>query len=102
MASQDDRGDTVFESESIPKLYKKVLEFLHNDGRLETIELPLATGDKRYLIAGQPSHQRGNKFIKPIERKGYYMEANKNRDGGVRDLIKLLDQCGLSLQMLNK
>ncbi len=91
-------GDTTFKAISVSDLYKRVLEFLDENGCLEKLELPIATGTKRYLIAKEPRHQRGNDFTQPVDYKGYYMEANKSRDSAVRDLGKLVEQCGFTLQ----
>ncbi len=91
-------GDTSFDFPSVSKLYEQILKFLYAKGCLDRLELPLATGTKRYLLAREPKHQRGNDFGVSVGYKGYYMEANKNREEAIRDLAKLLEQCGLSLR----
>lgn len=93
-------GQTIFEEASVTKLYQQVLKFLYDGGYLDKLELPIATGTKRYLLAKEPKHQRGNDFVKPVEYRGYYMEANKSRDSAVQDLVKLVEQSGLSLQVV--
>lgn len=62
-------GDTTFKAISVSDLYKRVLEFLDENGCLEKLELPIATGTKRYLIAKEPRHQRGNDFTQPVDTK---------------------------------
>lgn len=91
-------GNKVFDEPSVTKLYDQVLQFLVDGNHLSNLQLPVATGAKRYLIADQPAHQRGNEFIKPVGYKGFYMEANKSRDDALRDLSQLLAMCGLALQ----
>jgi hypothetical protein len=93
-------GNKRFSEPSISKIYYQVLKFLDEKGSLDTLELPIASGAKRYLLAREPFHQQGNSFLKPVEYKGYYMEANKSRIGGLSDLSKLLNICGLSLEVI--
>ena len=89
-------GDKVFESPSIKKLYLQVLEFLYEGNYLQNLELPMSSGgSKQYLLAKEPKHPLGNEFWNPVEHKGYYMEANKSRGQGLRDLKKVLDKCNL-------
>lgn len=94
-------GDTTFDENSVTKLYRQIMKFLYDGGYLDKLELPLATGTKRYLLAKEPMHQRGNPFVNPVEYKGYYMEANKSRDSAIQDLIFLLEKCDLSLQVIH-
>ncbi len=93
--------NTVFQAASISKLYAQALEYLHTNGYLDKLELPLASGPKRYLLAMEPKHQQGNLFLKPVSYQGYVMEANKSRDGGLSDLSKLFQACGLSLKTIS-
>lgn len=86
-----------FNATSVSDLYKQVLRFLDAKGCLEKLESPIATGTKRYLIAREPKHQRGNDFVQLIDHNGYYMEANKSRDSALRDLGKLVKLCGFTL-----
>lgn len=86
----------MFVAKTIPDLYKQVLVYLHDNGFLKTLSLPIATGSKRYLLAKEPKHQRGNQFVMDVEYKGYHMEAHKNRTTAMLDLGKLLKLCALS------
>jgi hypothetical protein len=89
----------AFEEPSVRKLYRQVLKFLVDNDHLKDLELPVATGSKRYLLATEPQHQRGNEFSEPVDYEGYYMEAHKNRAGALRDLSNLLQLCNLSLEV---
>ena len=93
-------GSQEFKATSISKLYTQVLKYLHDNGHLAQLELPIASGSKRYLLATQPKHQQGNPFVRPAAYEGYVMEANKSRDGGLSDLAKLLQICGLSMKTI--
>ncbi|HEU0143539.1 MAG TPA: PD-(D/E)XK nuclease family protein [Nitrososphaera sp.] len=93
-------GNSGFEQPSVSKLYQQVLKFLYDGNYLSNLELPIATGSKRYLLSTEPRHQRGNEFVKPVEYKGYFMEAHKSRDGALRDLAKLLEMSGLSMKIV--
>ena len=93
------KGQT-FDEPTLPKLYVQVLKFLYEGNYLSRLEIPMATGSRRYLLAREPRHPRGNKFIAPVEYNGYYMESNKPRDGGIRDLAKLLTACRLTMQII--
>jgi len=82
-------------------LYRKVLAFLYEGHHLDKLELPIESGTRRYLLATEPKHQRGNDFITAVEYKGYFMEANKSRSQGLRDLEQLAKLCGLSCQVIS-
>ena len=76
-------GYTEFDEPSVSRLYSSVLRLC--DWRyLDKLELPMATGEKRYLLVrteeeGEiPKHQKGNEFIKRVTYGHYHMEANKN------------------------
>jgi hypothetical protein len=89
-------GDKMFESPSIKKLYLQILEFLYEGNYLQNLELPMSSGGaKQYLLAKEPKHPPGNEFWNPVEYKGYYMETNKSRGQGLKDLKKVLDKCNL-------
>ncbi|MFZ2878169.1 MAG: PD-(D/E)XK nuclease family protein [Phototrophicaceae bacterium] len=87
-------GETI-EATSIPELYTLTLEFLKAGGYLQDLQLPVSTGYGRHLIAAEPTHPRGNAFLKPVEVDGVYMEAHKSREGGINDLFKFLETLGL-------
>ena len=97
-------GYTEFDEPSVPRLYSSVLRFLCDGRYLDKLQLPMATGERRYLLVrteeeGEiPRHQTGSKFIRKVTYGHYHMEANKNRADGVRDLAKLLRRCGLSME----
>ncbi len=88
----------MFIAKTIPDLYRQVLIFLHDNGFLQTLSLPIATGSRRYLLAKEPKHQGGNQFRMDVEYKGYHMEAHKNRTTAMLDLGKLLKLCALSFE----
>jgi hypothetical protein len=92
----------VFEQPSLSKLYQEVLKYLYNENYLSNVELPVATGAKRYLLATEPRHPLGNQFVRPVKHQSYYMESHKSRDGGLHDLAKLLELCGLTMQVISK
>lgn len=69
-----------FKEPSVPKLYESVLKFLYNDGYLDKLILPIATGSKRYLIATEteagvrPKHPGGEALycsFYPLQRHLY-------------------------------
>ncbi len=93
-------GDAVLEQSSIGKLYVAVLHFLDERDDLGQVPIPFPTSPVRYLLAREPKHQKGNPFVNPVEYHGYFMEANKDRQKGLRDLGRLLKQCGLTLEIL--
>ena len=100
-------GDAPFEAISIKKLYLEVLKFLDSHGYLDKLALPIETGgSKQYLLATEPKHKAGNDFWNPVEYKGtagqrYFMEANKSRSGGLKDLRKVLNECGLTMEEIH-
>lgn len=91
-------GEWHTEQSSIAKLYRAVLEHLYDLGKLQTLELPIPSGTKRYMIAKEPVHPFGNEFLNPAGYNGYYMEANKSRGTGLSDLAKVVRMCGLSME----
>ncbi|MCC7130161.1 MAG: hypothetical protein IT297_07150, partial [Anaerolineae bacterium] len=68
---------------------------------IKKIPLPFATSAKRYLLASQPIHPTGEKFTLEVEYKGYYLEAHKERDIGLKHLQKLLAKADLEIQILS-
>jgi hypothetical protein len=94
--------DEVFEARSVPDLYGKVLDYLCQKAYIEKLKphLPLATSRQRYLVSQNPVHPNGNKFFNLVEYKGYFMEAHKDYDTGIKDLCKVLDYCGLTLSYI--
>ncbi|MDP9437444.1 MAG: PD-(D/E)XK nuclease family protein [Actinomycetota bacterium] len=94
-------GTTTLEESSVPKLYKRVLEFLDKQGCLKTIQLPLRGGPTRYLIARSSAiNPDGRDFISPVEHNGIFMETNYSRQSALNELPKLLSECGLQMQVL--
>lgn len=89
-----------FVAETVGDLYDQVLRFLCEQGYIQKLKsyLPFKTSNKRYLIALEPMHPRGNKFMVPIEYGGYFMEAHKDYKNALSHLTKLLALCGLELR----
>ena len=65
--------------------------------RLETY-IPYATSDRRFLIATEPVHQRGNNFKVPVEYKDYYMEADKSYDTAQNHLRLFLERARIKIK----
>jgi ADP-ribosylglycohydrolase/tetratricopeptide (TPR) repeat protein/protein-tyrosine phosphatase len=87
-------GNETFTAKNIPDLYQQILKFLVESGEINNIELPFATGPKRYLIACEPIHPSGQNFMAPVEYKGYFMEAHNNRTAAIANLEKLTNALG--------
>jgi uncharacterized protein with ParB-like and HNH nuclease domain len=94
--------DTYFEARSIPDLYREVLKYLHTQGHLDKLRLPIASGAKRYILAREPKHQGGNPFLVDVEFGGYHMEAHNNRRQALAVLTTLLGTCDLEVEELNE
>ena len=100
------RGITViidgreFRCKSVGDLYGKVLKFLYEGKHLDKLKpyLPYATSRKRFLISTTPLHPQGNRFMAPVEYKGYYMESHKSYQNAVKSLTDLLHLVDLSLE----
>lgn len=92
----------LFEGSSVSDLYDKVLQYLYSSGNLERMKhiIPFETSSKRYLIAMEPYHQRGNEFRVPVEHKGFYMEAHKDRRNALNHLESFLKAGGLDSLVL--
>jgi len=100
---EKDGTTTTITAPSIAILYAKGLKFLDDNGHLNSLQVPIESGPKRYLLATEPVDQQGNPMLNPAHYRGntgsdYYMEANKSHDGGLRDLAKLLQVCGLTME----
>lgn len=76
--------------ESVRELYENTLKYLTENNIITDKNVPYATGSKRYLISKQPKHQQDNPFRVPVEYKGFFMEANKSRAAGIKDLMRFL------------
>lgn len=85
---------------TVGDLYYQALKYLYDNNYLSKIEdqIPFATSSKRFLIAKEPIHQRGNPFRCPIEYKGYFMETHKNYEQALKQLEVLVNECGLSIK----
>lgn len=94
-------GDQKFDAVSVRDLYQQVLEFLveHHKSKLQAV-LPLKTSRERYLVALEPIHPSGNRFIIPVEFHGFYMEAHKDYQNAIRHLIFLTAKLDLQLMYL--
>jgi NAD-dependent SIR2 family protein deacetylase/tetratricopeptide (TPR) repeat protein/protein-tyrosine phosphatase len=84
-------NDKSFEAKNIPEMYKMALEYLVDNRLLEQVTLPVATGEKRYILAREPIHPTGKPFLAPVEYRGYFMEAHNNRTAAIAQLKRLLD-----------
>lgn len=83
-----------FEAKNIPQLYKAVLQYLVDRGKLENVSLPVATGEKRYILAKESVHPTGKPFLAPVAYKGIFMEAHNNRAAAIAQLEKLIKSVG--------
>lgn len=83
-----------FETKNIPEMYKQALVYLVDNRLLEQVSLPVATGEKRYILAAEPVHPSGKPFLAPVEYNGYFMEAHNNRVAAIAQLKKLVESVG--------
>ena len=93
-------GNETISALTVPDLYYKTLKFLCDNKLMEKAasEIPYATSAKRYLIAKEPYHQRGNSFRLPVEHNGYFMEAHKSYENALVHLEAFLKTLGLKLK----
>lgn len=87
-------GNNNFKAKNIPDLYRQILKFMVESGQIHNIELPFATGPKRYLIARESLHPAGQEFMAPVEYEGFFMEAHNNRASAISSLEKLANALG--------
>jgi hypothetical protein len=85
-----------FEAPSVQKLYDEVLKYLCDTGLIKQMHIPFETSAKRYLIATEPYHQRGNGFRLSVEYSGYYMEAHKSRRAALDHLSYFIKSNGMN------
>lgn len=90
--------DKVFEGAGVPDLFYQALVYLEENDYLKSIELPVATGQKRFLLSTKPIHPSGKEFFKPVEYKGFYMETNMSHQTAVAQLKKLVESCELKFE----
>ena len=76
---------------TVPDLFLQFLTHAISKGLMARLDeaLPYRTSNQRYLIAKAPIHPNGNPFVKPVEYKGYYMEAHKNYQNAMSGLMQL-------------
>ena len=81
---------------SVPDMYLQVLKWLIDGRRLEKVQgsIPFRTSKQRFLIAKSAKHPTGNKFVSPVEYKGYFMEAHKNYENALSGLKQFLGTHG--------
>ncbi|MDQ3179517.1 MAG: hypothetical protein M3Q33_03240, partial [Acidobacteriota bacterium] len=93
-------NDEPFEAKNIPEMYKMGLEYLVDNRLLEQVSLPVATGEKRYILAKQPIHPTGKPFNALVEYGGFFMEAHNNRAAAIGQLKKLIESSGCSFSQV--
>lgn len=86
---------------SVGDLYKQVLTLLVDKHKpaLQRI-IPYKTSSQRFLIAMQPIHPSGNRFVVPVDHHGFYMEAHKDYANAIRHLQTFVERLGFKLEYL--
>ncbi|MGH9579438.1 MAG: hypothetical protein ACRD2R_00465 [Terriglobales bacterium] len=94
-------ADQRIQASSVSDFYTQALKHLvdRHSSRLDAF-VPFATSGQRYLVAKSPKHPTGNKFVVPVNYKGYYMEAHKDYRNAVNHLEQLAAKMGLSFRYL--
>lgn len=87
---------------SVRDLYQQALAFLveHHEAHLKAAG-PFKTSNRRYLLANEPIHPSGNRFVIPVEYRGYYLEAHKDYKNGISHLRSLLRRLNLTLKIFS-
>ena len=87
---------------SVGDLYEQAIRLLVDGGHMERLRtyVPFPSSPRRYLIAKAPTHQRGNRFVVPIDYAGLYMEAHKDYRTALKDLGRFLGKVGIGLTYL--
>ncbi len=95
-------GNT-FKVQSVRELCKLILKYLCDHNHIEILgkRLPYAISSRRYLLATEPIHPRGNRFIKPVEHNGYYIEGHSSYGNAIKNIRKFLKTINLSLDDLD-
>jgi ADP-ribosylglycohydrolase/Flp pilus assembly protein TadD/protein-tyrosine phosphatase/DNA-binding Xre family transcriptional regulator len=86
--------DQNFQAKNIPEMYQKALEYLVDATLLDDVSLPVATGEKRYILAKEPVHPTGKPFLAPVTYEGFFMEAHNNRTAATSQLKRLIESLG--------
>ena len=92
--------DKKIEASSVGDLYLQALKYLVDTNLIKRLEtyIPYATSDRRFLIATEPVHQRGNNFVVPVEYKDYFMEAHKSYDTAQNHLRLFLERARIKIK----
>lgn len=93
-------GNKPIVAETVGDLYYQALKYLCDNNYISKVEnqIPFATSSKRFLIAKEPLHQRGNSFRCPVEYNGYFMETHKNYEQALKQLEDFVKECGLIMK----
>lgn len=85
---------------SVPDMYLQVLKLLVDEKHIEKLDprIPFKTSNQRYLIAKSPVHPNSNQFVKPVEYRGYFMEAHKNYENAMSGLSRFLRSVGIKIR----
>ena len=74
---------------SVKDLFRNAIDVIEGtDLELGAI-LPFASSAKRYVISKTPKHPTGDKFVSVLEHQGYFMEANKSLEAGVKGVLNI-------------
>lgn len=85
-----------------PDLYSQVLKILVEKGALDSLDPPISSGRKRYLVSRSPIHKDGSNFLAPVEYGGYFMESHSSREQGMKVLRAFLDDLGITSSYLDE
>lgn len=79
------------EGRAASECLSQVVDFLLEKGHLQTSDLPIKSGHKRYIVNFEPKHQNGGEMIRPKEiPQGVYVETNYNKEGIKRKIEYLV------------
>ena len=87
---------------TVKDLYDQVLRLLVDSDQIQRLRpyVPFRTSRVRYLIALNPVHPRGNKFVSPIQYSGFFMETHKSYATAVSCLSQFLAKAQIKVRVL--
>lgn len=89
------RDDEVILSEkkSGAEQLRDFVAFLYEEGYLEETDLPIESGDTRYLLNSEPLHQQGEDMVRPKQiGDSIYVETHNNTKNKKEFILKLGEQ----------
>lgn len=83
-------GVVLQEGKTATKQFQDFVDFLYQEDYLKEEDVPIVSGETRYLLNTEPIHQNGNEMYRPKKiNDNLYVETHNNTEDKKRSILKL-------------